>query len=147
MGTVIKIHVDKVTQKPAVVFIKFDDDKAGSTLIESSGSTFAKDNGVVPIKPDLTRIKVCPGKSSSPEIQRIQFPITLAWVCTIHKVQGLTLPNVVVSFNLYKQRSFNYGQVYVALRRSTSLQGLHILGQIERRGVARRSKNCNYYYY
>ena len=36
MGTVIKIHVDKVTQRPAVVYIKFDDNKAGSTLIQSS---------------------------------------------------------------------------------------------------------------
>ena len=35
------------------------------------------------------RIKLRPGKSSSPEIQRLQFPITLAWACTVHKVQGV----------------------------------------------------------
>ena len=45
----------------------------------------------------------------------MQLPITLAWACTVHKVQGLTLDRVVVSFELSKQRAFNYGQVYVAI--------------------------------
>ena len=44
-----------------------------------------------------------------------------AWACTIHKVQGLTLSTVVFSFELYKQKQFNYGQVYVALSRVKSL--------------------------
>lgn len=65
----------------------------------------------------------------------MQFPITLAWACTVHKVQGLTLDKIVISFELAKQRFFNYGQVYVALSRSTTLQGIHILGQIEHRHV------------
>ena len=65
---------------------------------------------VVPIVPVLAKIKVRPGKPSSPEIQRIQFHLTLACrACTGHKVQGLTLENTVVSFDLFKQRSFNYG--------------------------------------
>ena len=82
------------------------------------------------------RLKYALGShASSPEIQRIQFPIALAWACTVHKVQGLTLQNVVISFNLKKQRSFNCGQVYVALSRSTSLQGLHILGEINNNHV------------
>lgn len=32
-----------------------------------------------------------------------------------------------------KQRFFNYGQVYVAISRFRTLQGIHILGQIEHR--------------
>ena len=131
----MKIHVNKRTQKPTVVCIKFDDQKAGRTFIQTSSYTFARENGVVPIEPVLSKIKVRPGKPSSPEVQRIQFPITLAWACKIHKVQGLTLKNVVISFNLNRQRSFNYGQVYVALSRSTSLQGLHIFGEINTKHV------------
>lgn len=118
MGTVLNIHVNKVTQKPSVIYIKFDDKKAGSTLIQARGTV----NGAVPIEPVLSKIRVHPFKPSSPEIQRIQFPITLAWACTIHKVQDLTLQNVVISFKLNKQKSFNNGQVYVALSRATSLQ-------------------------
>ena len=53
MGTVVKIHVNKVTQKPTVVYIKFDDNRAGINLIQSNSSTFAKENGVVPIEPVL----------------------------------------------------------------------------------------------
>ena len=135
MGTVVKIDVNKKTQKPTVVYIKFDDNEAGRTLIQNSSSIFARENAVVPIEQVLSKIKVRPGKPSSPEVQRIQFPISLAWACTIHKVQGLTLRNVVISFHLNKQRSFNYGQVYVALSRSTSLQGLHILGEINTKHI------------
>ena len=61
--------------------------------------------------------------------------MTLAWACTVHKVQGLTLENIVFSFHLFKQKSFNYGQVHVALSRATSLSGLHILGNIQRKHI------------
>lgn len=76
----------------------------------------------MPIQPKLARIKVRPGKPSSPEIQRLQFPITLAWACTVHKVQGLTLNEIVVGFDLNRQNHLNYKQIYVALRQATSLQ-------------------------
>ena len=79
--------------------------------------------------------KVGPRKPSSPEIQRLQFLIPLAWACTLHKVQGLTLNEIVVSFDLNRQNHFNYGQIYVAFSRATSLQGLHVIGQIENKNV------------
>ena len=65
----------------------------------------------------------------------MQFPITLTWACTVHNVQGLTLDKIVISFELVKQRFFNYGQVYVAISRSTTSEGIHILGQIGHRHV------------
>ena len=65
----------------------------------------------------------------------MQFPVKLAWACTVNKVQKLTLENVVISSNLIKQRAFNYGKNYVALSPSTSFQDMHILGQIENRHV------------
>lgn len=94
----------------------------------------------MPIQPVLARIKVRPGKPSSPEIQRLQFPITLAWACTVHKVQGLTLNEIVVSFDLNRQNHFNYGQIYVALSRARSLQGLHVIGQLENKHVRANPK-------
>ena len=41
----------------------------------------------------------------------------LAYVCTVDKVQGLTIPYTVLVLDIVKQKSFNYGQIYVALSR------------------------------
>ena len=67
-------------------------------------------------------------KNSSETFKRTQFPLTLAWACTVLKVQGLTLLNsTVVWLELIQQKSFSPGQIYVALSRSTSLSKLNIL--------------------
>ena len=57
------------------------------------------------------------------EITRIQFLITLAWATTIHKVQGLTLDEIVVDV---KGGRFSPGQAYVACSRVKSMKALHI---------------------
>ena len=135
IGSVVKVDINQVTRKPTTIYIKFDDDKAGKNMIMKSSSLFVKENNAVPIEPILARIKIRPGKPSSPQIQRVQFPIILAYAVTIHKVQGLSLNKVVISFELFKQRSFNSGQIYVALSRSTSLNGIYILGNIDSKHV------------
>ena len=68
-------------------------------------------------------------------IKRTQFPLMLAWTCTVHKVQGLSLRKIVVSFQLLKLRNFNYGQIYVALSRVTTLEGLYVLGFLSVKAV------------
>lgn len=140
IGTVVKIYVNPNTQRPSIVFIKFDDDKARQNMINNSNNQYAKEHKVVPIEPILAKIKVRPNKPSSPEIQRIQFPITLAWACTVHKVQGLTMDSIVISFHLNKQRSFNYGQIYVAISCAKTLQGIYTLGKIEHKDVRANPK-------
>ena len=140
LGTVVKVSVRNVTNKPSTIFVKFDDNNAGASAIRNSSFNFARENTLVSIQPVLARIKVRPGRASSPEIQRLQFPLTLTWACTVHKVQGLTLDNIVVSFDLRQQRYFNYGQVYVALSRATSLNGLHILGTFESKHIQANPK-------
>ncbi|MEL7587973.1 MAG: helix-turn-helix domain-containing protein [Prolixibacteraceae bacterium] len=56
-----------------------------------------------------------------------QFPLKLAWAITIHKSQGLTFERAVIN----ARSSFAHGQVYVALSRCTSLEGLVLSTPIE----------------
>ncbi|XP_028515391.1 ATP-dependent DNA helicase PIF1-like [Exaiptasia diaphana] len=145
IGTVFKIDSNPNTQNPSIIYVKFDDNKAGENKINNSNNQYAKQHKVVPLEPILVKIKVRPNKPSSPEIQRVQFPLTLAWACTVHKTQGLTLDRVVISFDLNRQKNFNYGQIYVALSRAKTLQGIHILGKIEHKHVKANAKTSDEY--
>lgn len=55
-----------------------------------------------------------------------QYPLRLAWAITIHKSQGLTFERAIIDAG----RSFAPGQVYVALSRCRTLEGLVLSSQI-----------------
>ncbi|WP_404985025.1 helix-turn-helix domain-containing protein [Chryseobacterium sp. M5] len=55
-----------------------------------------------------------------------QFPIKLAWAVTIHKSQGLTFDKVIIDAG----KSFTAGQVYVALSRCRTLEGIILKSKI-----------------
>lgn len=56
----------------------------------------------------------------------VQFPLRLAWAITIHKSQGLTFKKAVIDAG----DAFAAGQVYVALSRCTSLEGIILKSKI-----------------
>lgn len=129
IGTIKQILTDNgnVTK----VYIKFDDPKAGVKKINAD--PFARQHSVVPIEKAEASVLIKNNKESSPVIKRTQFPLALSYACTCHKVQGLSLNEAVISFDLVKQRNFNYGQMYVALSRvrSLGLLGLYLIGKFD----------------
>jgi len=58
-----------------------------------------------------------------------QYPLALAWALTIHKSQGKTFEKVVFDIG---RGAFTPGQVYVALSRCTSLEGLVLKKPIQK---------------
>ena len=124
------VHVvTNIDNKVTTVLVKFNNSRVGLKAIQSSpyqaiqSSPYrATYTNAVP----LAKYEVlfpAKGKKGS-EITCLQFLLTIAWATTIHKVQGLTLDEIVVDM---KGGHFNPSQAYVAFSRVKELQGLHIL--------------------
>ena len=96
------------------IYVKFDDPLVGNYLMGSD--FYCNLHQVVPLGRVESRILLS-RKNNLHVARRTQFPLMLAYVCTVHKVQGLTIPYTVLVLDIVKQKSFNYGQIYVALSR------------------------------
>ncbi|VDI70571.1 Hypothetical predicted protein [Mytilus galloprovincialis] len=112
MGTVISIKDFLPNSLPSTIFIHFDNERVGRNAKVQKIISGKRCVGLKPSSEDIP-FSNCVRK---------QFPLKLAWACTIHKVQGLTVEECVVDLN----KCFTYGQAYVALSRVTSKSGLHI---------------------
>ncbi len=69
-----------------------------------------------------------------------QFPLRLAWAITIHKSQGLTFEKVILD----AQAAFAHGQVYVALSRCKSFEGIVLISRIIPAGIRTDSTVKNF---
>ncbi|MGD0728897.1 MAG: DEAD/DEAH box helicase [Candidatus Micrarchaeaceae archaeon] len=61
-----------------------------------------------------------------------QYPMMLSWAVTIHKSQGKTFDHVVIDIG---SGTFAHGQLYVALSRCTTLDGIVLKKRVEKRHI------------
>ncbi len=69
-----------------------------------------------------------------------QYPLKLAWAITIHKSQGLTFERAIID----AQAAFAHGQVYVALSRCKTFEGIVLRSKIGHASVKTDSVVKNY---
>lgn len=76
---------------------------------------------VEPYEWELIQFRYRDGKITSERAGAfVQFPFRLAWAVTVHKAQGKTFERMIADLD----RVFETGQVYVALSRCTTLEGI-----------------------
>ena len=90
-------------------------------------------NGCVPITP------VVLGATTSENLERHHLPLKLCWGLTIHKPQGLTLPNAIIDIGVKESVR---GLSYVAISRVGKLSNLIIeLTRLDRPNAIKKTKS------
>ena len=114
--------------------ICIENDEKGKSVIKVK----LAENGVVSVKPhkwDLSQLKYNQvTKKLESEIMGsfVQYPLKLAWAVTIHKAQGKTFDKVIIDIGA---GAFTNGQVYVALSRCTTIDGIVLKKPIEKKHI------------
>ena len=96
------------------------DKNAGDVIIAELAD--GTDVEVKPYTWEIFRFFAEEGQLQSEVIGRFkQYPLMLAWAVTIHKSQGKTFDKVIIDIG---RGTFSHGQIYVALSRCTTLDGI-----------------------
>ena len=116
-GIIQKI-ITKDDNSVHVILVKFEDKTIGE-----KAKTLSQYKQQYPDSIPIHRFGATFQYNNKITVFRSQFPLVLAWACTIHSVQGLTVDKIVVDLS----KIFAAGQAYVALSRVKTLEGLQIL--------------------
>ena len=125
-------HIEFVQDSAPKVYVKFSDKQAGSKSMRSF--YLDRQNSWVPIEKCETEISI-KKRSALPSIKRTQFLLTLAWASTIHKIQGLSLEQGVVNFDLRNQKSFQAAQMYTAFSRIRTCDNLYCIEEFKKSAI------------
>ena len=119
-GVIKGIDYGKSQNMPKTVFVHFDSPRIGSKL-RSTKSIPSKYSGCIPINPhkDTLTVKLN-GKAVT--LTREQVPLKLSWAVTVHKVQGQTTSQAVISLKHHTK-----AMAYVALSRVSSIDGMYLV--------------------
>ena len=123
MDTVTNVVIVQTTGKICVMLVAFDSEHVGQEARYTSGYNSINQNAV-PINQTQATFPV--DKKTSFQATRSQFLLTLTWAVTIHKCQGLTLPEIVIDITCAKGK-FKPGEAYVAFSTVKTLEKLHII--------------------
>ena len=111
--------------------IKRDEDDRAYVVVE-----LEDENGAVHVYPhtwEVYKYGVDGGEIVANSVGSFtQFPFRLAWAVTIHKSQGKTFDHVMIDLD---RGTFASGQLYVALSRCTTFEGIVLKSRIERRHI------------
>lgn len=112
--------IEEIDEEESIVYVRCDEDNSYIPVSQISWENCRYD-----IHPETKEIEeTVVGKF-------IQIPLKLAWSITIHKSQGLTFDRAVID----ARDSFAHGQVYVALSRCRTLEGLILSTPLETSSV------------
>ena len=109
--------------KITVILVAFDSEYTGQETMYTSVSHSINQ---YPVSIHQTQATFPIQKKASFQAARSQFPLTLAWAVTIHKCQGLTLPEIVIDMTPTKGK-FKPGEAYVTFSRVRTIDKLHII--------------------
>ena len=107
----------------SIILGSFDSKYVGEKAMHTSVYHSTNQN-VVPIYQTQATFPI--HKKALCQATRSQFPLKLAWAVTIHKCQGLTLPEIVIDMTPAKGK-FKPGEAYVAFSRVRTIDKLHII--------------------
>lgn len=122
-----------ITLKPGAKIMMLSNDRADRWVNGTQGTVKDCSEGIIQVDLDdgtshMVERHAWVAAGTPPEMYQEapkyhQFPIKLAWAVTIHKAQGLSLPEINIDLG---SGAFSPGQTYVALSRVQTPEGLHI---------------------
>ncbi|MBI5894434.1 MAG: AAA family ATPase [Deltaproteobacteria bacterium] len=124
-----------------VMGIKKGDDTSDAIRVELS------DGGIIDITPykwEMYRFSYDKNKGmviSEAVGSFTQYPLKLAWAVTIHKSQGKTFERVIIDIG---RGTFSHGQLYVALSRCTTLEGIILKQPVSKKNILMDRRVVNF---